>query len=405
MSVNGQDPRSNVYLLDGTLLNDFTNGPAGSAAGTALGMETVREFRVETNAYSAEFGRNSGGQINVADQVRHATSCSGSAYEFHRNDALDARELLRRRRQAGLHAQPVRRHGRRTDRDATGVLLRRLRSAASRTSAARSPRSCPTTTRARGILPSRASVGVNPAVAPYLNEYPARQRRQRSATAWRSTTSRSISGSTSTSCRAASTTTPSRAPVLRALHLRRCRPAPADRLPAVPARRSCRATSSSPASTAQVLSPRTLNTLRLGFSRTRIGQNVEANTSQPLPPFVPGREFVGDIDIGGLQRFGTQSSANVRLVQNVFGFAGRPRAHARPPPAEGRRARRALPGQHGQPDLQPGHLHVRRTCAPSCATRRRSFIGLTPEAQFDRYWRFTLFGGYVAGRLPAHIRG
>ena len=36
ISVNGQDPRANVYLLDGTLLNDFTNGPAGSAASTAL---------------------------------------------------------------------------------------------------------------------------------------------------------------------------------------------------------------------------------------------------------------------------------------------------------------------------------------------------------------------------------
>ena len=49
MSVNGQDPRANVYLLDGTLLNDFTNGPAGSAAGTALGMETVQRIpgRVE----------------------------------------------------------------------------------------------------------------------------------------------------------------------------------------------------------------------------------------------------------------------------------------------------------------------------------------------------------------------
>ena len=62
MSVNGQDYRSNVYLLDGTLQNDFTNGPAGSAAGTALGMEMIREFRVESNAYSAEFGRNFGGQ-------------------------------------------------------------------------------------------------------------------------------------------------------------------------------------------------------------------------------------------------------------------------------------------------------------------------------------------------------
>src|SRR5215218_6732764 len=65
MSVNGQDPRSNVYLIDGTVQNDMTNGPAGSAAGTALGMDTIREFRVEANAYSAEFGRNVGGQVNV----------------------------------------------------------------------------------------------------------------------------------------------------------------------------------------------------------------------------------------------------------------------------------------------------------------------------------------------------
>ena len=71
MSVNGQDPRVNVYLLDGTLLNDFTNGPAGSAAGTALGMDTVREFRVETNAYSAEFGRNCRRADQRADQVGH----------------------------------------------------------------------------------------------------------------------------------------------------------------------------------------------------------------------------------------------------------------------------------------------------------------------------------------------
>ncbi len=42
MSINGQDPRSNVYLMDGTPHNDFTNGTAGSAAGTALGAETIR---------------------------------------------------------------------------------------------------------------------------------------------------------------------------------------------------------------------------------------------------------------------------------------------------------------------------------------------------------------------------
>ena len=93
MSINGQDPRSNVYLLDGTLQNDFTNGPAGSAAGTALGVESIREFRVEVNAYSAEFGRNSGGQINVLTKSGTNT-LHGSAYEFHRNDALDARNYF-----------------------------------------------------------------------------------------------------------------------------------------------------------------------------------------------------------------------------------------------------------------------------------------------------------------------
>ena len=93
MSINGQDPRSNVYLLDGTLQNDFTNGPAGSAAGTALGTETIREFRVESNSYSAEFGRNSGGQINVLTKSG-SNDFSGSAYEFHRNDALDSRNYF-----------------------------------------------------------------------------------------------------------------------------------------------------------------------------------------------------------------------------------------------------------------------------------------------------------------------
>src|SRR5688500_17463109 len=102
ISVNGQDPRSHVYLLDGTLQNDFTNGPAGSAAGTALGTETVREFRVESNAYGAEFGRNSGGQINVLTKSG-ANSVDGSVFEFHRNDALDARNYFDADEQPDFH--------------------------------------------------------------------------------------------------------------------------------------------------------------------------------------------------------------------------------------------------------------------------------------------------------------
>src|SRR5262249_33183036 len=96
MSINGQDIRSNVYLLDGTLLNDFTNGPAGSAASTVLGTETIREFRVESNAYSAEFGRNFAGQINAISKSG-TNAFHGSLYHFHRNDNLDARNFFDRR--------------------------------------------------------------------------------------------------------------------------------------------------------------------------------------------------------------------------------------------------------------------------------------------------------------------
>ena len=92
VSINGRDPRSNVYLLDGTPQNDFTNGPAGSAAGTALWVETIREFRIEANAYSAEFGRNSGGQINALTKSG-TNDFHGSLYHFHRNDNLDARNF------------------------------------------------------------------------------------------------------------------------------------------------------------------------------------------------------------------------------------------------------------------------------------------------------------------------
>src|SRR4029079_5051016 len=67
-----------------------------------------------------------------------------------------------------------------------------------------------------------------------------------------------------------------------------------------------------------VQSDRTLHTARFGYSRTRVGQNVESTLASPLPPFVEGRALVGDIDIGGMQRFGPQSSANLRLAQNVY---------------------------------------------------------------------------------------
>ena len=205
MSVNGQDPRANVYLLDGTLLNDFTNGPAGSAAGTALGMDTVREFRVESNTYSAEFGRNVGGQINAITKSG-TNRFAGSAFEFHRNDALDARNYFdvgdkpgfTRNQFGGTVGGPIRAE--------PSLLLRRLRSAA------REPRpddpddACPTTTRGRACCrPGRSrSIRRSSRISTSSRAPTART----SAAAWPATRFRSISAWISTSSRRASTRVP-----------------------------------------------------------------------------------------------------------------------------------------------------------------------------------------------------
>lgn len=93
ISINGARPEQNNFLLDGTDINNVYNKTPGSAAGVLLGVEAVLEFQVLTNAYSAEFGRSSGGVINAV--TRSGTnSYRGSVFEFHRNSALDARNFF-----------------------------------------------------------------------------------------------------------------------------------------------------------------------------------------------------------------------------------------------------------------------------------------------------------------------
>ena len=92
-SVSGSRAYSNLFLLDGTDINDQADFTPGSAAGVVLGVETLREFSVLTNTYSAEYGRKAGGIINAVTKSG-GNEVHGNAFYFHRNDNLDARNFF-----------------------------------------------------------------------------------------------------------------------------------------------------------------------------------------------------------------------------------------------------------------------------------------------------------------------
>src|SRR5262249_20934160 len=84
LSVNGARQDWNLFLLDGTITNDMASG-RGSAAGEALGVEGILEFRLLTHNVSAEYGRFAGGVVSAV--TRSGTNeFHGSAYEFVRNN-------------------------------------------------------------------------------------------------------------------------------------------------------------------------------------------------------------------------------------------------------------------------------------------------------------------------------
>ena len=88
-SVNGMRISSNNHLLDG--LSNVE--PVTGAAIIVPSPDTLQEFRILTNAYSAEFGR-AGGSIVTVITKSGSNQFHGSAYEFLRDDAFDARNFF-----------------------------------------------------------------------------------------------------------------------------------------------------------------------------------------------------------------------------------------------------------------------------------------------------------------------
>ncbi len=98
-SMNGARGRSNNYLLDGTDMNDgYRNDPAINQAGvfgtpsTILPIDAVAEVNVLSN-FEPEYGRNAGAVVNIVTKSG-ANKIHGSAGEYFRNSALDARNYF-----------------------------------------------------------------------------------------------------------------------------------------------------------------------------------------------------------------------------------------------------------------------------------------------------------------------
>jgi len=85
VTVNGGRGRSNNYSVNGGDSNDlFANLPAVQPS-----PDSIEEFRVISNTFDAEYGRNSGAVVNVVTKSG-TNDLHGSAYEFFRNDVLNA---------------------------------------------------------------------------------------------------------------------------------------------------------------------------------------------------------------------------------------------------------------------------------------------------------------------------
>ena len=105
LNINGMSFRSNSYLLDGANMRGYAGTATVSAAETTLGVETIQEFRVVTNAYSADYGRAMGGVISLVTKSG-TNAFHGSGFEFFRNSAMDARNFFDR----GSEPPPFKRH-------------------------------------------------------------------------------------------------------------------------------------------------------------------------------------------------------------------------------------------------------------------------------------------------------
>jgi hypothetical protein len=92
-SSNGAQVRSNNYYLDGTSLVNPYGASSSSIAQTTLGVDGIQEYRVITSGIPAELGMVMGSQMLIVSKGG-TNGFHGSAFEFLRNSVFDARNFF-----------------------------------------------------------------------------------------------------------------------------------------------------------------------------------------------------------------------------------------------------------------------------------------------------------------------
>ena len=87
--ISGSRPRSDDYTLDGSTIT----APVFGGAAVSPSVDSIQEFRIEQNTMSAEYGK-AGGAILIAVSKTGTNAFHGSAYEYNRNQKLDARNFF-----------------------------------------------------------------------------------------------------------------------------------------------------------------------------------------------------------------------------------------------------------------------------------------------------------------------
>ena len=96
ISVNGQDPRNNNYMLDGGNNNDDVIGQrAGTQARTPI--EAIQEFQVITGQYDAQYGRTSGAIVNAVTKAG-TNQVRGSGFAFLQDGSLTTKDFFVRQK-------------------------------------------------------------------------------------------------------------------------------------------------------------------------------------------------------------------------------------------------------------------------------------------------------------------